>query len=165
MRRISMSARDELIKAITVRYAGSSRPEKARILDEFVAVTGFHRKHAMRVLRGGAAAATRGPRPVRRVYGEAVREALLVVWEASDRICGKRLKVLVPVLVEALERHGHLGLAPEVRAGLLAMSAATMDRALRGVREKAGGGRRRRGAGSSAVRRSIPVRTFSDWGD
>ena len=62
-------------------------------------------------------------------------EALIVIWEASDRICGKRLRPLVPVLVEAMERHGHLELAPEVRAGLLTMSAATIDRALREVRK------------------------------
>ncbi len=50
-----------------------------------------------------------------------------VLWEASDRVCGKRLRPLVPVLVDAMERHGHLQLAPEVRAALLAMSAATID--------------------------------------
>jgi hypothetical protein len=131
-------------------------------LDEFVAVTGFHRKHAMRVLRSKQAvrnAAQRG----RRLYDEAVRDALIIIWEASDRICGKRLKPLVPLLVEAMERHGHLHLAPEVRAGLLAMSAATMDRALSPVREQAGP-RRRRGT-PSTIRRSVPVRTFSDWQD
>jgi hypothetical protein len=69
-------------------------------------------------------------RPRRRIYDDAVREALIVVWEASDRICGKRLRPLVPIMLEAMERHGHLQLAPEVRTGLLAMSAATIDRAL-----------------------------------
>jgi hypothetical protein len=44
------------------------------------------------------------------------------------------------------------------------MSAATIDRALREVREKAGRTRRRRTA-SSIIRRSIPIRTFSDWRD
>src|SRR4051812_17487558 len=85
--------------------------------------------------------------------------------EASDRVCGKRLKALAPILVEAMERHGHLQLAPEVRTRLLAMSAATMDRALRAVRAQAGGGTRRRTAPSSAVRRGVPVRTFADWHD
>src|SRR5688572_32846683 len=97
-----------------------------------------------------------------RAYGDAVREALLVIWEASDRICGKRLKPLVPVLLDAMERHGHFALEAEVRSGLLAMSAATIDRALRAVREKPGTRGRRRAAASSAVRRSLPVRTFSD---
>src|SRR3954465_4266278 len=64
-----------------------------------------------------------------------------------------------------MERHGHLRLAPEVRTRLLAMSAATMDRALRPVRAQAGGGTRRRTAPSSAFRRSVPGRTFADWHD
>jgi hypothetical protein len=50
-----------------------------------------------------------------------------------------------PILVEAMERHGHLQLTPAVRTGLLAISAATIDRALREVREP-GGGRKRRHA-------------------
>jgi hypothetical protein len=64
----------------------------------------------MRLLRGGAPTGRSGTRPSRRVYDDAVREALLVLWEASDRICGKRLKPLVPVLLDAMERHGHLAL-------------------------------------------------------
>ena len=40
------------------------------------------------------------------------------MWEASDRICGKRLRALLPILIEATERHGHLDLAPEVRIGV-----------------------------------------------
>ena len=165
MRRVSMATRDELVAAVIERYSNGRRAEKGRILDELVAVTGFHRKHAMRVLRGGAANRRSAPRPERRLYDEAVREALIVLWEASDRVCGKRLKALAPILVEAMERHGHLQLAPEVRASLLAMSAATIDRALRGLRDQAGSRARRRVASSSAVRRSIPVRTFSDWQD
>jgi hypothetical protein len=47
--------------------------------------------------------------------------------QLSDRICGKRLRPLVPILLEAMERHGHVQLVPEVRARLLAMSAATID--------------------------------------
>ena len=98
-------------------------------------------------------------------YDDAVREALVLVWEASDRICGKRLRPLLPILVEAMERHGHVQLAPEVRVRLLAMSAATIDRALRDIRRQAGTATRRRSAPSAAIRRSVPVRTFDDWDD
>src|SRR5713226_6998831 len=164
MRLVSMAVRDELVAAIAERYGGSLRGEKSRILDEFAALTGYHRKHAMRLLREGRTGKRSGPRLARRVYDEAVREALVVLWEASDRICGKRLKPLLPVLIEGMERHGHLQLAAEVRAALLRVSAATIDRALRHVREQAGGQPRRR-AVASAVRRSVPVRTFSDWHD
>src|SRR3954463_2308035 len=176
MRRVSMATRDELVAAVIERYRNGRRAEKGRILDEFVAGTGLHRKHAMRVLRGGQANRRSAPRPERRLYDEAVHEALIVIWEASDRVCGKRLKALAPILVEAMERHGHLQLAAEIRTRLLAMSAATMDRALRPVRAQAGGGGPRgggRGGGrprgrprpAARPRRSVPVRTFADWHD
>ena len=71
----------------------------------------------------------------------------------------------MPVLVEAMERHGHLRLGAEIRAAVLAMSASTIDRSLREVREQASGRKRRRTAAPSSVRKSIPVRTFSDWDD
>jgi hypothetical protein len=89
----------------------------------------------------------------------------MLLWEASDRVCGKRLKALLPVLVGAMERHSRLNLDPVVRAGVLAMSAATIDRALAPAREKSGAERRSRSATVSSVRRSIPVRTFTDWND
>ncbi|MDO9714387.1 ISNCY family transposase, partial [Paracraurococcus sp. LOR1-02] len=56
MRRVSMTTRNELVAAVAERYARSSRLDRGRILDEFVAVTGHHRKHAMRLLRGSGAA-------------------------------------------------------------------------------------------------------------
>ena len=53
MRLISMATRDELVAAVGVRYALGNRVERSRILDEFAAVTGHHRKHAMRLRRVG----------------------------------------------------------------------------------------------------------------
>lgn len=121
-----MTTRKELIAAVGSRYRASSRSERRQILAEFVALTGYHRKHAIRVL-------AHEPRPVPaarshpRLYDEAVRQALIVLWEAADRLCGKRLKALIPTLLEALERHGHLQLDPSVRDRLLTLSAATID--------------------------------------
>src|SRR3954467_10745722 len=86
MRRISMAAREELVAAITGRYSQADRTERGRILDEFTAITGFHRKHAMRLLRAGQPSRRSGPRPGRRGYDDPPREALIVIWEASDRI-------------------------------------------------------------------------------
>ena len=45
------------------------------------------------------------------------------------------------------------------------MSAATIDRILRDVRTRAGGRKRRNAPRSAALRRSVPVRAFADWGD
>lgn len=68
-------------------------------------------------------------------------------------------------LLPALERHGRLELDAALRGKLLTMSPATMDRLLAEVRVVARGGQRRRAGMSSAVRRSVPVRTFGDWND
>jgi hypothetical protein len=156
-----MATREELLQAVSERYLRSSRTEKTRILEEFSVTTGYHRKHAMRLLRQGPSDKRTALRPMRRIYSAAVRDALIVVWEASDRVCGKRLKAIIPTLTAAMQHHGHLTLAPEVAGLLLKMSAATIDRVLAPQREQ----RRRRSASATTIRRSIPVRTFSDWND
>ena len=89
MAEISSEARRELVVAVSARYRDSSKNEKTLILDEFVSVTGFHRNHATRLLKAGGASAEQKPRRQHtRVYDEAVAQSLIVLWEASDRICG-----------------------------------------------------------------------------
>ena len=162
-KRVTTGASRELVGAVRTRFGGSSRVAKGRILDEFVAVTGYHRKHAIRLL----ASPERDHRPAaerERVYTPAVRDIVVVLWEVSDRICGKRLKAIIPTLFVALERHGHMEIAPDVRQLVLQASAATIDRLLKDARAGGKGGRRRSTL-TSAVRRTIPVRTFADWND
>ena len=163
---ISMGARREVVSAVTERYRSAKRAEKGRILDALCATTGWHRKHAVRALRqhetvgpGGVEA----PRERRRRYGATIKDALTALWEASDRVCGKRLKVMIPILLPALEQHGRLQLGQAYRDRVLAISAATIDRLLVDVKIAASGGRRRRAGFYSAIRREVPIRTFNDW--
>jgi hypothetical protein len=158
-RKITVQARRELVDAIGTRYRGAARCDKLRILDEFVAVTGYHRKHAIRMLNeAGAAGESPEPR-VRsqgRVYDDAVREALIVLWEAADRVCGKRLKPLLPILLQALERHGHVHLDDTVRTRVLSVSAATIDRVLAPTRAAVNGGNRAARRAKPAIGRFCP---------
>ena len=85
------------------------------------------------------------------------------LWEASDRVCGKRLKVMIPILLPALEGHERLNLGKADRDLVLAISAATIDRLLGDVKVAASGGKRRRAGFYSAIRREVPIRTFNDW--
>ncbi|MFN9503898.1 MAG: transposase family protein [Rubrivivax sp.] len=163
-RQISMTTRKELIEALRLRYSSAEYRDRIKILDEFVALTCYHRKHAIRVLRGEFSPATE-VRQRNRVYDEAVAQALTVLWEAADRVCGKRLKPLIPLLVDAMERHGHLDLDPAVKTKILQVSAATIDRVLAARRAHIDGQRKRRKGVGAAIRRSIPVRTFADWLD
>jgi hypothetical protein len=95
-----------------------------------------------------------------RRYDQAVRQALAVLWEASDRMCAKRLKSLFPVLLPALERHGHLHLDPATRAKLFVVSAASIDRLLRDVRTTQTGDRglRRPAIQRRNARSQVPIR-------
>ena len=73
-----------------------------------------------------------------------------MVWEVSDRICGKRLHAALPYLVDSV-----------VRERLLTASASTLDRLLKPIRSSAGS-RRRRGRRKPMGHR-VPVRTYNDW--
>jgi len=162
--KISMRAKREITSALAERYRAGGRLEKGRILDELCAVTRWHRKHAIRALSVDRSSGSARPRRRGRTYGASVRDALIVLWDASDRLCSKRLLAMIPFLLPALERHGRLELSADERRLILKVSAATIDRLLSDVRNAAAGGRRRRAGFSSAVRREVPVRTFNDWG-
>lgn len=45
-----MTTRKALIEALRARYRGASYGDKVKILDEFAATTGYHRKHTIRLL-------------------------------------------------------------------------------------------------------------------
>lgn len=159
---MTLQTRRELVAALRDRYQASTKPEKTRILEEFVSVSGYHRKAAIRILNGFCQAdgqTVRCSRPA--LYGDAVRQSLVVLWEASDRVCGKLLRALLPVLIPALERHGYLQLDTIVRGKLLTIIAASIDRLLREIRT-AGLPRRPRRRLTASQRR-VPVRTFADW--
>ena len=82
-------AKQELLAAIRERYRGASKRDQSRILDEFITLTGHHRKHGIRLLAQSQEGAKKAGVPRgRRIYDDAVREAVILVWEASDRICG-----------------------------------------------------------------------------
>ena len=75
-RRLSMTTRRELTEAVGERYRRSDQNEKRQILDEFVELTGYHRKHAIRVLCRELWPPKVKPGPQRR-YDDEVRAALI----------------------------------------------------------------------------------------
>lgn len=144
-----MGARREVLSTVAERYWSVGRVEKGRILDALCRTTGWHRKHAVRALRHRVvekAAETPAPGERKGRYGATIKDALAALWEASDRVCGKRLVVMIPTLMPALARHGRLQLSEGEQAQLFAVSAATIDRMLSDVKVAAAGGRRRRAA-------------------
>jgi len=153
----------EYVEAIRGRYLSVSRREKGKILDEFTNVTSLHRKAAIRLLRQGDHAKVKGKRGRPRRYGHDVISALRVVWEATDRLCSKRLHPFLPEVLVSLKRHGEITITPEVETQLCRISPSTIDRLLHPYRRL--GGRRPFATTKpgSLLKRSIPIRTFADW--
>jgi hypothetical protein len=156
-----------------MRYKAARKPEKTRILNEFCQATGYNRKYALGVLCSLARERTLHipssvGKPIKRPraskYTSEVKKALLVVWKASNFVCGKRLAPFLPDMVSALERASELNLsaAPSVRARLLGISAATIDRLLSKEKRPPLRGRSTTKPGT-LLRNQIPIRTFSDW--
>ena len=125
---MSTRAKREYVAAIYERYRHARRPDKRRILDEFCAVTGYHRKAAIRVLNHGAAGATGSARrrPLR--YSPLMIEALRAIWTAAGYPWSVRLKALLPLWLPWARRR--LRLRPATEQQLLAISARQIDRRL-----------------------------------
>jgi hypothetical protein len=151
----------ELAAALRGRYLHASKVEKGHLLDEFCQITGYHRKSAIRLLgHPPKASSKRGGRP--REYRAELAAALKVAWEATDRVCSKRLAPFLPELVPILERCHAVQLSDGIRAQLLQVSPSTIDRLLAPVRQRGG----RHGLSTtrsvSALKKLIPIRTCAD---
>lgn len=73
-----MTTRKELVEALREWHRSVVFGDRIKLLDEFVAVTGYHREYATRVLRKEAAAAKAAPTR-NRLDDEAVRQALTLL--------------------------------------------------------------------------------------
>src|SRR6476661_5924215 len=135
---MSMKSKRELLTTISPRYVTATGADKQRILDEFVATTGYHRKYAIALLRHPPPPRRRPIlRPRAKRYTPVIQRLLVRLWEITGRMCSKRLVPGLPALVDALERHDELMLDAPTRDLLCALSAATAERLLAPARRAA----------------------------
>jgi len=155
----------EMVETIQPRYLKASKAGKQQILNELIATTGYHRKHAIRVLRHGFKPKGLKKAGRRKVYQGEVVQALEKVWEIYGRICSKRLQPFLPEGVMVLERCNELNLPQDIKILLLHMSRATIDRCLKKARFT----HPRHGLSTtkpgSLLKKAIPIRTFTPWED
>lgn len=157
---------EELLDSIRPRYRQGSRAVKSRILDEFVAITGYHRKHAIRLFGNGHRPAGSGGRGRPKIYGPEVRRALLHVWEILERPCSHRLHPFLAEFVAVLTHHGHFPFPEQTKKLLLQIGRGSIDRLLSSARNLHGQYPRwRTTKPGSLLKEAIPVRTFADWND
>jgi hypothetical protein len=174
--RLTMKARQEVTKATAGQYRGASKTEKSKILDQFIATTGYSRWYARLVLRHeGRRVQTdkqtivvverksRTRRKRARYYDEKVQTALVKLWRIMDFICGKRLQPMLPELLPVLERYNEFRCDRETRTKLLRISAASIDRLLQTERRKYELRGRAGTKPGTLLKKQIPIRTFAEW--
>lgn len=152
----------EYAEAVRERYLSASKGEKGQKLDEFTKVTGCHRKAAIRMINKGYAQSNK-KRGRKKKYDADVIAALKTAWEASDRLCSKRLKPFLPELVKVMRAKGEINISDEVASQLSKMSPSTIDRQLHPYRQLGGRKPISTTKPGSLLKSAIPIRTFSDW--
>lgn len=157
---MSKESRREVLARMRVRYRGRGREGRSRLVDEVVAMCGYERKYAIKLLNGtrrlaGGGRRRGGPKPR---YGPPELEVLKTVWLAAEQPCGKRLKAAIGLWLPYYEMEK--GAVDEgVKKKLLEMSAATMDRLLAPCRVSLGSRGRCGTRPGTLLRSQIPVRT------
>ncbi|HTY87326.1 MAG TPA: hypothetical protein VMB80_07665 [Candidatus Acidoferrum sp.] len=131
---MSLPSKREYLTKIHGRYQRAGREHKSRILDEFCAICGYHRKAALRLLsRPLFGSPRRRPGPVPTYQPQVILPILKTIWLATDQLCSKLLKAALPEWLDCYEQtHGRL--STQLRQQLLAISPAQIDRLLRPLR-------------------------------
>jgi hypothetical protein len=105
---MSPQAKEEYFEVLYKRYKEATRKEKTAIIDEYCVVCGYHRKRAIRCLRGYKRFTK--PRAKKRgkpaVYNkDAVIRPLKQIWLTANLPCSKRLKAILPLWLPKYSEH------------------------------------------------------------
>ena len=164
---MSHKSKRELLETVQPRYLKANKVDKQKILDEFASATGYHRKHAIRVLKNQRQVQNhreRKTKTYKAVYRGEVVDVLEQIWEIYGRICSKRLQPFLPEAIKVLERCGEIEISKDTKELLLQISSASIDRCLHPVRIKLPRGLSTTKPGS-LLKKQIAVRTFTAWND
>jgi hypothetical protein len=104
---MSLKSKHELVEVVRPRYLKVGKVEKQKILDELTSATGYHRKHAIRMLKNKGQVQNRlkgNTQTYQRLYCGEVVQALEQIWEIYGHICSKRLQPFLPEAIRILER-------------------------------------------------------------
>lgn len=127
---MTMATKKNIFEEHLATYLAADKRRKGALLTHVCAVTGLHRKTAVRTFRRCQRRdpGTQDPRGRPTVYGPDVTAALRTVWDAGNEVCGELLHPLVHEYIDILVRDELWPHSREATAGLRTMSEGTMKR-------------------------------------
>lgn len=143
------------LNEIRLRYQNHTKKrEKTLILNEFCNVCRYSRKYAIRILQGQVQPRLNKPGPKRK-YDEVFTDHLVALWEATGRVCSKKLKYAIPHWLPFYK-----DATADVNALLLQVSSSTIDRLLKPYRQ----GKRKGISGTrpSLIKNKIPLKLLDE---
>ena len=174
---LTMKEKKAVTREYGPRYHKASKKEKKTLLDEFIRLTGYHRKSAVRLL---------GAKPVKqvllyvdgkpvklkpqkkrpsnrkgkRVYTDEVIKCLRLVWTFFWFKCGKILAPLMRQQMRYIAQWPAFGISGEIAEKLKTISPASIDRYLKKDKETL----KLKGKSGTkplpSLKSRIPIRTF-----
>jgi len=128
--------RKSYLIAIKRRYLKAKKAGKQVILNEFCQVCDYNRKYAIRLLNKHNNFPPKHKPGKQSRYGSPdFIAALKCIWFASDQMCSKRLKAVIPLWLPFYKSH-YDELTDQTYQALLDISPATIDRVLKPIRAK-----------------------------
>lgn len=157
---MSPKSKREYLIITKERYKKAKIKKRSRILDEFCATYGCHRKHAIRLLNAPLVPPVKKYKKQGRppIYNNTLLKKILeCIWIKANLPCGKRLKAIIPLWLPSYQHH--YGSVPETTLELLnTISPATIDRILKTTKSTYTKGRSTTKPGA-LLRKQIPIKT------
>ncbi|WP_257225297.1 integrase catalytic domain-containing protein [Treponema parvum] len=173
-----MKTKQKLTEETAKRYCTASKKHKTKIIDEFIATTGYNRKYAIHILKNTAyikithfnnvekksvqvITKVRKKRRYEKYYCQDVQQEVIRLWILSMYLCAKRL---VPFIRDNIDYFAQkAGYDEQLKLKLSAISSATVARILKPEIPK----HSIRGISTTRpaknLNKLIPIRTYFNW--
>lgn len=164
---MSKKSKQEYLDAIRDRYFSSSKIEKKVILNEVCAACHYNRKYAIRALKKKTKPnlslwkkKNNKPGRKKKYYDPEIISVIKSIWIATNLICSKRLKAVLPLWIPFYEGK----ISEENKILLYEISPATIDRLLKPIKNKF----KKKGLSTtkpgSLIKKKVPIKT-NQWAE
>lgn len=166
MMELNLKTKNQLLNKIKEKYQQVRKQDKSSIIEHLIDLTGYNRKYAIHKLNKEMQSVERKKRIVMyKKYNDELKEKLIKIWKASNKICSKRLVPFLPEIIPVLERGKHIKLTEKQKTLLCEISPASVDRLLKDTKVLMKKRKRSIGCTNSFLKHTIKIKTFNSEND